>query len=915
MPASFMSAFSNNSSGANSSGQQIGASTAASVLASAEAILAQNDHPIELLPELGDDAGWSEIKVSYALSLPQILALKKMIKTQQASPGKGSTSSSAKSVVDVVVDEDFSLSPAAVLKNCLAYVADVTVLESLIGPGNCLLNLLPAVEPTTRVGITAAVIEAVVTEHRNHLIDLAVKPNIDIELLLVIRRYTLQRPIPFFTYVNRVLNTADRSDLENIAPFMRLLIKALYAMEDSGYGATAQAYRGVKVGTVAALKYKFDNCETVFKQQQLITFAAFTSATKGNASAIEFGDSTGGDSIFFHFLTVRGVDVSSISQYPNEQELLVVPPSVFRVDGIFRLEGKLAVQLTHVDQEDAYFLCRTILTNESVTDLHVVIDMHMNNVWIGSKEDWEKLKQLADGGHPLAAAMVAICYSYSSICIIPNNSGEAVSYANRSLAWLNGECARGNKYAQYCLGEFNRLPTGVPKHFEEAVRLLRLASEQSYAPALCTLGFCYEKGTGLDQDVTQAARLYRLAADQGNVRAQCNVGGCYVNGWGVVKDTIEAVRWYRLAAHQGYANAQCNLGLCYENGRGVAKDEMEAVRWYRLAADQGPANAQWNLGLCYENGRGVAKDETEAVRWYRLAADQGYANAQWHLGLCYANGWGVAKDETEAVRYYRLAADQGLAHAQNNVGVCYRNGRGVTIAKTEAVRYYRLAADQGLAIAQCNLGLCYENGWSVARDETEAVRYYRLAAGQGLANAQSNLGGCYRNGRGVAKDETVAVRYYRLAADQGLANAQWNLGLCYEDGRGVTKNVVEAVRWYRLAADQGHANAQWNLGLCYEVGRGVAKDEMEAVRYYRLAAGQGLADAQWNLGLCYAHGWGVAQDETEAVRYYRLAADQGLALAQWNLGFCYDNGRGVAKVETEAVRYYRLAADQGFANA
>jgi hypothetical protein len=86
-----MSAFSNNSSGANSSGQQIGASTAASVLASAEAILAQNDHPIELLPELGDDAGWSEIKVSYALSLPQILALKKMIKTQQASPGKGST--------------------------------------------------------------------------------------------------------------------------------------------------------------------------------------------------------------------------------------------------------------------------------------------------------------------------------------------------------------------------------------------------------------------------------------------------------------------------------------------------------------------------------------------------------------------------------------------------------------------------------------------------------------------------------------------------------------------------------------------------------------------------------------------------------------------------------------------------------
>jgi hypothetical protein len=245
------------------------------------------------------------------------------------------------------------LSPAAELKDCLQLIPDVTVLESLIGPGNCLHNLLP-----TTAGITHQHIMDIVNFHREALRALTVKPKIDIELLLVIRLYTVQIPIAFYKCVNRVLNNPDRAGLENVAPFMRLLIKALIAMEDAGYGFSGQAYRGVTIGDNAALRAKYDNHETVFKPESLITFASFSSVTRESRQAQYFGEEYG--SIFFHFLTVRGVDISSVSMFPEEAEILVIPPAVFPFWGSLRLYGKLTVPLTHVEQTTACYLSRAL---------------------------------------------------------------------------------------------------------------------------------------------------------------------------------------------------------------------------------------------------------------------------------------------------------------------------------------------------------------------------------------------------------------------------------------------------------------------------------------------------------------------------------------------------------------------------
>jgi hypothetical protein len=336
----------------NSSSSSIShGTTETEILASAQAILEANSFPLSLLSSQTDSHTWQHDNDDMKVTLSQIMTLKKHVESQNLS----SNISLQKKHSAV---EDFCSSPAATLKGCLQFVPDVTVQQSLIGPGNCLFNVL------AREGVTQEIIASVLNFHRQQILhDFAVTmPRIDIELLLAIRLYTVQSPIPFYQYLNRLLNSPDRSGLENIAPFMRLLIKASYALEDAGYGNCGQAYRCVKIGSNLDLQKKFDNWQEAFKPETLITFAAFTSVTKECRNVHSFGQQTG--DMFFHFLNVRGINISGVSIFPDEAEILIVPPSVFRVAGTFTLYGNLIVSLTHVEQQGASYLERnnTIFT-------------------------------------------------------------------------------------------------------------------------------------------------------------------------------------------------------------------------------------------------------------------------------------------------------------------------------------------------------------------------------------------------------------------------------------------------------------------------------------------------------------------------------------------------------------------------
>jgi TPR repeat protein len=256
---------------------------------------------------------------------------------------------------------------------------------------------------------------------------------------------------------------------------------------------------------------------------------------------------------------------------------------------------------------------------------------------------------------------------------------------------------------------------------EGTIEEIRAKAEQGNAEAQFNLGSYYAIGSGMMKDDAEAAKWFRKAAEQGDARAQFNLGVCYASGQGVTTDEAEAAKWFRKAAEQGDAGAQFELGLCYYNGQGVTKDEAEAVKWYRKTAEQGHARAQFNLGVCYDNGTGVVKDEAEAAKWYRKAAEQGHAQAQWLLGYCYYNGMGVTKDEAEAAKWWRKAAEQGDAQAQCGLGICYLSGKGVVKNDIFAYKWLLLAASQGDGSAKRGIEHIEKSLLAVQRSEGQRL--------------------------------------------------------------------------------------------------------------------------------------------------------------------------------------------------
>ncbi len=95
----------------------------------------------------------------------------------------------------------------------------------------------------------------------------------------------------------------------------------------------------------------------------------------------------------------------------------------------------------------------------------------------------------------------------------------------------------------------------------------------------------------------------------------------------------------------------------------------------------------------------------------------------------------------------------------------------------------------------------------------------------------------------------------------------------------------------------------------------ISQNQEKAYQWYRKSAENGDVYAQNNLGWMYYNGNGVDKDYTEAVKWFRKAADQGSAYAQNYLGSMYWNGYGVDKDYTQAVKWYRKSAEQGYAIA
>ena len=185
------------------------------------------------------------------------------------------------------------------------------------------------------------------------------------------------------------------------------------------------------------------------------------------------------------------------------------------------------------------------------------------------------------------------------------------------------------------------------KRFDEAIPMLRTASELGNASAARTLGDCYLAGDGVKQSYKLAAKWYEFAIVLGNEVVKYRLGVLYAMNLGVRFDAKRAEQLLREAKEAGSEHAEKEIlnlkkrrnarlsqrvysTACTIYHRG---DKTGAISFLVLAVKMGNARAAYMLGCMFDCGDGVTRDAFRAETYFAKAKEMGFdGNGNRYMG-------------------------------------------------------------------------------------------------------------------------------------------------------------------------------------------------------------------------------------------------------------------------------------------
>jgi hypothetical protein len=133
---------------------------------------------------------------------------------------------------------------------------------------------------------------------------------------------------------------------------LRLLFQAYRELEAiPQYRFSGTVYRGVKIAHNPDYLNKYNDYRNAYALDKLVTFGPFMSCTLHDhiAASADFLDR-----LLFQFINARGVRISHLSEYAGEGEVLIAPPSVFKVVAHSKIGASVTITLEQVDTPLTY---------------------------------------------------------------------------------------------------------------------------------------------------------------------------------------------------------------------------------------------------------------------------------------------------------------------------------------------------------------------------------------------------------------------------------------------------------------------------------------------------------------------------------------------------------------------------------
>ena len=242
----------------------------------------------------------------------------------------------------------------------------------------------------------------------------------------------------------------------------------------------------------------------------------------------------------------------------------------------------------------------------------------------------------------------------------PRDDGAAVDESelpdNDELEELRAAAAEGAAEDQARLG-FVLLKFKDDDKDQEAFTLFEAAAEKRHPLSITMAAICYGDGRGVDKDIDQAIELLRRASNLGQSDAQHLLGMVLVQGRGVDKDPAAAMPWLRRSINQGNPNAMIFMSRCYIEGEGVEADPDAAFELATRAIETGSSRALMQLAHLHAAGHGTEPDLNRAMELLEQAEDNPWA--QNNLAWLLATGPDPElHDGAKAVRIIRQALEE-----------------------------------------------------------------------------------------------------------------------------------------------------------------------------------------------------------------------------------------------------------------
>jgi TPR repeat protein len=216
----------------------------------------------------------------------------------------------------------------------------------------------------------------------------------------------------------------------------------------------------------------------------------------------------------------------------------------------------------------------------------------------------------------------------------------------------------------------------------EALKLLRLASEQGHADSQILLGI--RLWVGFDGGKysllnNEAFSALKEGVKQGSARRHLQglneIARCYSRSG----DHVEEFNYYKLASDQGHLDSTFQLARMHKDGQGVEKNVQVAVDIYKRLIENGDITMRRKSIKAIRDLYLEVEDNAEALQWCKRGADEEITLSFVHQLARMLEGWDPRYPNYEKLEHFYL-----------NVPL---KGDGIERDFGEAAKYYKLACE------------------------------------------------------------------------------------------------------------------------------------------------------------------------------------------------------------------------------